>query len=98
VFRRGFLGEVLDLDGLDSDAAVEVGIAPLIHDPHRALPEDTNELVAAEFLETHGTARRGKLKAHSSGSLSSGGKGLSGPCDAGHCFFFSRRMRTLSRR
>jgi hypothetical protein len=54
VFGGGFLGQVLDLDGLDGHAPVQVGIPALINDAHGPLAQHADQIVSTKFLETHG--------------------------------------------
>ena len=54
VFGRSFRREVFHLDGLDRHAAVEVRIARLIHQPHGALAEHTDDVVTTKLVQTHG--------------------------------------------
>jgi hypothetical protein len=53
VFRGRFFGQVFDLDGLDRDAPVQVGIAPLIDHTHGALAQDPDQFIAAQLFQTH---------------------------------------------
>jgi len=50
-FRIELAGE----DGLDRDPAAQVGVHPVVHQPHRALAEHALDLVTAERFEiVHG--------------------------------------------
>ena len=46
VVGRGLVRQVFNLDGFDGDAAVQVGVTPLVHQPHCAFSEDADQIVA----------------------------------------------------
>ena len=50
VFGRRFFRQVLHLDGLDRHAAVQVGVVPLVHQPHGAFAQHADQIVSTKFL------------------------------------------------
>ena len=53
VFGGRLFRQVLDLDGLDGDAPVEVGIAAFIHHAHGPLAKDTEQFVPPQLFQSH---------------------------------------------
>jgi hypothetical protein len=60
VFGGGFFREVFDLDGLDGDAPVQVGVAPLVHHAHGTLAQDPEQIVPSQLFESHGQVELGE--------------------------------------
>ena len=54
VFSRGFIGQVFNLDGFDGNAAVQIGVTPLVNQSHRALAQHADQIVSTQFFKAHG--------------------------------------------